>query len=104
MWDPLEPPSCVRAGCEDLNVKSDVTVTLQMDGAAAVFGCTLADHELVGSPALTCDGQFWNGTAPTCRKIQSSSALLNGATKRRSKSYATVAAALLTTVISFALV
>lgn len=68
-WDrPI--PNCVRPGCDELKEPPQVKLTYEMDGAIARFGCTKPwpELELIGEFVLSCDGQYWNATEPTCRK------------------------------------
>lgn len=76
LWDPPEAPSCVRAGCDPLPSKSDVLAVEEMGGATVRFECDRDGYALEGSPVLTCDGQFWNGTVPACKEVRDTSALL----------------------------
>jgi hypothetical protein len=39
-----------------------------MGGALMRFACLGSNHDLVGEIVLGCDGERWNGTAPTCVK------------------------------------
>ncbi|KAI5645912.1 MAM domain, meprin/A5/mu domain-containing protein [Phthorimaea operculella] len=63
-WDaPL--PVCVKSGCP---VIPPITNGLKMpshNGAWVVFFC-YPGHQLVGSPAVYCDGRQWNGSIPAC--------------------------------------
>ena len=70
VWDPPQAPSCIRAGCEDVTASEDVTAVYEMDRAAVRFECLRDGYVLDGSPSLTCDGQFWNGTVPTCKEVR----------------------------------
>ena len=74
VWDPPEAPACVRAGCDELEAKAGLAAVQEMAGAAVRFECVQANHALEGSPVLTCDGQFWNGTVPTCKEVRDTSA------------------------------
>ena len=76
VWDPPQPPSCVRAGCDPLVTEAGVFAAPQLEGAAFRFECLEDGYTLHGSPVLTCDGQFWNGTVPTCKVVRDTSALL----------------------------
>lgn len=65
-WDRFLP-LCVRPGCETLATDSDVLANTEMDSAITRFTCLAPNMEIDGQPVLGCDGQYWNGTAPTCR-------------------------------------
>ena len=70
-WD-RTIPVCVRPGCEKFKVwpRSKVKLTYEMDEAIARFECTKPwpELELIGNEVLSCDGAYWNGTLPACRK------------------------------------
>ena len=91
-WDLTEKhnafPSCVRAGCEELQSTAEVKVTYQMDGAAAKFECVLGDsYHIVGNVVLTCDGQFWNSTAPVVCEKSGAKLPISGASTHHGNAY-----------------
>ncbi|XP_076064673.1 uncharacterized protein LOC143038883 isoform X3 [Oratosquilla oratoria] len=58
-------PKCIRYGCEDLpTLRNGESQSLYSD-ALVQYWCW-PGYELEGSPALTCDGENWNDTTPTC--------------------------------------
>ena len=67
-WD-RDIPMCVRPGCEPFPLSmGEFWAEKEMDGALTRFHCKDLGHEIVGQPVLGCDGEFWNGTAPSgCR-------------------------------------
>ncbi|XP_030021817.2 uncharacterized protein LOC115441242 [Manduca sexta] len=63
-WDE-PPPVCVRPGCPLLpNITNGVSM-YNHHGAWMVAFC-IPGYQLVGSPAIYCDGNKWNGSLPTC--------------------------------------
>ena len=66
-WDRFLP-LCVRPGCDSLANYPGVVAKSEMDGAITRYECVAPNMEIDGQPVLGCDGQFWNGTAPTCRE------------------------------------
>ena len=68
-WD-RAIPICVRPGCEELTPNNQVTLTYEMDMAIARFECNppWPHLELIGNDVLSCDGVYWNGTVPECKK------------------------------------
>ena len=68
-WD-RAIPNCVRPGCEKLNTPFQVKLSYEMNEAIARFECTKPwpELELIGDTVLSCDGVYWNGTLPLCRK------------------------------------
>ena len=68
-WD-RAIPICVRPGCEELTPPNQVSLTYEMVMAIARFECNLPwpQLELIGNDVLSCDGVYWNGTMPECRK------------------------------------
>ena len=82
-WD-RAIPICVRPGCERLLAPHQVQITYEMDEAIARFECTKPwPHlELNGNNVLSCDGEYWNGTLPECKKPPPTT--IRPATKRRS--------------------
>ena len=65
-------PVCVRPGCDKFQLPSStkVKLTYEMDEAIARFDCVKPwpELELIGNAVLSCDGAYWNGTLPECRK------------------------------------
>ena len=68
-WD-RTIPNCVRPGCDKLEAPWPLKLTYEMDEAIARFKCSKPwpEVELVGESVLSCDGQYWNSTIPTCQK------------------------------------
>ena len=68
-WD-RAIPNCVRPGCDKFNAAFQVKLSYEMNEAIARFECTKPwpELELIGDSVLSCDGVYWNGTLPTCRK------------------------------------
>ena len=52
-------------GCDEIRSPDDGFFTYEVNGALVRFFCS-DDRILVGDSVLGCDGQFWNGTTPTC--------------------------------------
>jgi len=68
-WD-RAIPICVRPGCDKLAPPFQVQLKYEMEEAIARFECTKPwpELELIGNDVLSCDGVYWNGTLPECRK------------------------------------